>query len=126
MFLWKLNISSLESNLNANAKSLTNSTYYPSSTIYRSGQVVYLRCVGLTEKEIPANTELTIAIEGTIPSEYLPNNDMIFYPIISLGGKTIRVSIGSNGKITYTSPEKLETGFGLNMHLLYMTGKSNF
>ena len=118
--------SALENNLNANAKSLTNSTYYPSSTIYRSGQVVYLRCSGVTEKEISANLELTIAVEGTIPQEYLPNNNMIFYPIISSGGKIIRVSIGKNGKITYTSPEKLEAGFGINMHLSYMTGKSNF
>lgn len=118
--------STLKEQLNSNAKSLTNSTYYPSSTIYRSGQVVYLRCSGVTEKEIPANTELTIATEGTVPEEYRGNNDMIFYPIISLGGKTIRVFIGTNGKVTFTSPEKLEVGFGINMHVAYMTGKSNF
>ena len=118
--------SALKENLNSNGKSLTNSSYYPSSTIYRSGQVVYLRCSGVTTKEIPANTELTIATEGTVPEEYRGNNDMIFYPIISLGGKTIRVFIGANGKVTFTSPGKLEVGFGVNMHVAYMTGKSNF
>lgn len=43
-------------------KSLVNSTYYPTSSIYRCDQMVYLRCSGYTNKEIPANAELVINV----------------------------------------------------------------
>ena len=116
--------SALEDNFNSNGTSLTNSTYYPTSYIYRSGQDVYLRCAGITLKEVPADTEVTITL--TIPEKYRPNVDLVFYPNITIGGKTLRVAITKDGKITFTSPEKLEAGFAINMHITYMTGKSNF
>ena len=105
---------------------LTNSTYYPISYIYRSGQIVYLRCAGLTTKEIKAGTELTIAVEGTIPEKYRPHVNCIFFPIVMATGKILRVSVESTGKITYTAQEDINVGAGINLHVAFHTGKSAF
>lgn len=105
---------------------MINSTYYPTSYIYRSGQIVYLRCSGITAKEIKAGTELVVAVEGTIPEEYRPHVNLIFYQNISAAGKILRVSVDIAGKITFTAQEDLPTGFGINLHVIYHTGKAAF
>ena len=105
---------------------LTNSTYYPTSYIYRSGQMVYLRCAGLAVKEIKAGTELTIAVEGAIPEKYRPHVNCIFFPVVTDSGRILRVSVESTGKITYTAQEDINVGAGINMHVAFHTGKAAF
>lgn len=116
--------SALADNLNKNEVALTNSTYYPTSYMYRSGQEVYLRCAGLPSKEVPADSEFVISTG--IPEEYRPTVDLIFYPVVTIDGIVLRVSITKEGQVTYKPPVKLSTQTGINMHIAYMTGKSNF
>ena len=115
--------SALKDNLNKNEVALTNSTYYPTSYMYRSGQVVYLRCAGMPLKEIPADSEFVISTG--IPEKYRPIGDFIFYPTVTIYGIVVRVSITADGKVTYKPPVKLSTNVGINMHIMYFTGKSN-
>ena len=117
---------SLTDNLNQNRIELTNSSYYPDAICYRSGQIVYMKCSGTLEKEVPANAPYVIGIESMMPEAFRPNVNIVTYPNISLGGKNIKVEILTSGRVIFTSPEKLQVGFGLNMHFTYMTGKSNF
>ena len=114
----------LKDQCNQNRIELTNSSYYPATVGYRSGQVVYLKCAGTLAKEVPANAGYVVAL--SMPAEYCPNVDIAAYPNISYAGKNIKVEISTTGKVTFTTPEKLPVGFGLNMHFTYMTGKSNF
>lgn len=116
--------SALKDSLNKNEISLTNSTYYPTSYMYRAGQVVYLRCAGMPLKEIPADSEFVISTG--IPEEYRPIGDFVFYPVATIDGNVLRVSITADGKVTYKPPVKLSMNTGINMHVMYMTGKSNF
>lgn len=92
--------------------------------MYRAGQVVYLRCAGMPLKEVPADSEFTISTG--IPEEYRPIGDFIFYQTTTIDGTVLRVSITKEGKVTYKPHVKLSTQTGLNLHLAYMTGKSNF
>lgn len=94
--------------------------------MYRSGQAVYLRCAGNLAKEVPAEAEFFMATVGSIPEGFRPDIDLTFYPNISYAGKNIRVNIRTDGAVTFTSPEKLVAGFGINLHLAYMTGRSIF
>lgn len=108
--------------------SLTNSTYYPTSTIYRCGQVVYLRCSGFTNKEIPANSELVINVSfdnDSMDHLLCPQSPYIIYTPISYSA-ILRVSIDTSGKITYTSNVTIPNNTGINLHVLYMTGKNTF
>ena len=114
----------LKNQCNQNRIELTNSSYYPVTIGYRNGQVVYLKCSGILEKEVPANAGYVVAL--SMPAEYCPNVDITAYPNISYAGKNIKVDITTTGKVIFTTPEKLPIGFGLNMHFVYMTGKSNF
>lgn len=104
-------------------KTLTNSTYYPPSYLYKSGRSMYLRCAGLLTKDVPANTELTIAVAGSLPEEYYPDMNLIAFVPINLNGDLIRVSFDTEGKITYTSPKDLKTSNGLNLHVSYQNSK---
>lgn len=115
---------SLKNVFNLNSKQLTNSTYYPTSYMYRSGQNVYLRCSGTTTKEVPQGTELVVATEGTVPESFRPDIDLIFYAVVSPGGAIVRVAISTSGKVTFTAQEKLVEGFGVNLHVNYITGKN--
>lgn len=118
-------ITELKNNvIDLNSKQLTNSTYYPTSYMYRSGQNVYLRCSGTTTKEVPQGTELVVATEGTVPESFCPDIDLIFYTVVSPGGAIVRVSISTSGKVTFTAQEKLVEGFGINLHVNYITGKN--
>ena len=116
----------LKDNFNQNKIILNNSSYYPDVICYRSGQVVYMKCAGTTLKKVPADAGYVIGIESMMPEEYRPNVDLILYPNISYAGKNIKVEITTGGRVTFYTPEELPSGFGLNMHLTYMTGKSNF
>lgn len=75
-------------------------------------------------KEVPADSEFIIST--SIPEEYRPIVDFIFYPTVTIDGIVLRVSITKEGKITYKPPVNLSMQTGINMHLEYMTGKSNF
>lgn len=114
----------LKNVLNLNSKQLTNSSYYPTSYMYRSGQNIYLRCSGVTTKEVPQGTELVVATEGTVPESFRPDIDLIFYAVVSAGGAIVRVSVSASGKVTFTAQEKLVEGFGVNLHVNYITGKN--
>ena len=114
----------LKDQCNQNRIELTNSSYYPTTVGYRSGQVVYLKCAGTLAKEVPANAGYVVAL--SMPAEYCPNVDITAHPNISYAGKNIKIDISTTGKVTLTTPEKLPVGFGINMHFTYMTGKSNF
>lgn len=116
----------LTSNLNQNRIELTNSSYYPTTICYRSGQAVSMKCAGTLEKEVPANSPYVIGLESMMPEEFRPNADITAYPNISFAGKNIKVEIKTTGRVIFTTNEKLPIGFGLNMHFTYMTGKSNF
>lgn len=118
--------SALKAQFNLNSYTLTNSSYYPKGYMYRSGQAIYLRCAGNLTKEVPAEAEFFMATVGSIPEEFRPDIDLTFYPNISYAGKNIRVNIRTDGAVTFTSPEKLVSGFGINLHLSYMTGRSIF
>ena len=72
---------------------------------YRNGQVVYLKCSGILEKEVPANAGYVVAL--SMPAEYCPNVDITAYPNISYAGKNIKVDITTTGKVIFTTPEKL-------------------
>ena len=123
-FLYVIYNSALEGNLNKNEVSLTVSTYYPTSYLYRSGQVVYLRCAGLVKKEVAKGTEYTVTTNA--PAEYRPAVELILFAVVVIDGTTIRVRISPDGQITFTPSRDLIVGLGLNLHLMYMTGKSNF
>ena len=114
----------LKDQCNQNRIELTDSSYYPTTVCYRSGQVVYLKCSGTLTKDVPANAGYVVAL--SMPAEYCPNVDITAYPNISYAGKNIKINISTTGKVTLTTPEKLPVGFGINMHFTYMTGKSNF
>ncbi len=116
----------LAANFNQNRTELTNSSYYPDVVVYRSGQVVYMKCAGTLSKEVPANAAYVVGVESMMPEEFRPNANIVACPNISFAGKNIKVEIMSSGRVVFTSPEKLPVGFGLNMHFTYMTGKSNF
>lgn len=116
----------LKNNFNQNRIELTNSSYYPAAVCYRSGQTVYMKCSGVTTKEVPADSPYVIGLENMMPDAFKPNADITAYPEISLAGKRIKLEILSTGRVIFTSPEKLPEGFGINMHFTYMTGKSNF
>lgn len=116
----------LKDNLNQNRIELTNSSYYPTTICYRSGQMVYMKCSGTLTKEIPSDAGYVVATESMMPEEYRPNADITAYPNISFAGKNIKVEIKTTGRVIFTSPEKLPVGFGINMHFVYATGKSNF
>lgn len=118
--------SALDNQFNRNLVQISSSTHYPQIIMYRSGQMVYLKCAGVTQKEIASDTELVTAAANYIPEEYRPISDIVAYPNISLDGKQIRLSIAEDGRITFTSPEKLPLGFAVNLHFVYATGKSNF
>ena len=116
--------SALTDNLNKNEVALTVSTYYPTSYLYRSGQVVYLRCAGLVKKEVTEGTEYTITTNA--PNAYRPSVELILFAVSVIDGTIIRVRISPDGQITFTPSRDLIVGLGLNLHLMYMTGKSNF
>lgn len=122
----KANSSQLKDNLNQNRIELTNSSYYPTTICYRSGQMVYMKCSGTLTKEVPSDAGYVVATESMMPEEYRPNADITAYPNISFAGKKIKVKIKTTGRVIFTSPEKLPVGFGINMHFVYATGKSNF
>lgn len=121
-----LGMTSIKDNLNQNRIELTNSSYYPVTVCYRSGQTVYMKCAGTLEKEVPAEAGYVVGVESMMPEEYRPNVDITAYPIVSFAGKNIKIEIKATGRVIFTSPEKMPAGYGLNMHFTYMTGKSNF
>ena len=116
--------SALADNLNKNEVALTVSTYYPTSYLYRSGQEVYFRCAGLIKKEVEEGTEYTITTNA--PSAYRPTVELIMFKLAVIDGTRIRVRISPDGQITFTPSRTLPVGLGINLHLTYMTGKSNF
>lgn len=99
---------------------LTNSTYFPTSYLYRNGRAVYLKCAGYTLKEIPAELELTVATESNVPEEYRPDGDIVVYTPLAFDGTMIRVAFYETGKVTFTAPQKLSLGAGINVHLSFM------
>lgn len=111
-------------NLNKNEVALTVSSYYPTSYLYRSGQVVYLRCAGPVKQAVSEGTEYTVTTNA--PSAYRPSVELILFAVAVIDGTIIRVRISPDGQITFTSSRDLIVGLGLNLHLMYMTGKSNF
>lgn len=115
--------STLDNNFKVSVIQLTNSSYYPTSLLYRSGQIVYLRCSGLTMQEIPAGAEYVIAIESNVPEAARPPVDIVAYVSIS-EERRIRLYISKEGRITLKPAEKLVKGFGINLHFTYATGRA--
>nr|DAP07819.1 MAG TPA: Peptidase [Caudoviricetes sp.] len=118
-------VTAIKSQLNRNLISLTNSSYYPNANLYRSGQACYLRCAGYLAKDVTANSELTIGTASMMPSEYRPGTDLVFYITVINNGTIIEVRIYTDGRVTFVSPQKLTANTPINLHLSYMTGKSN-
>lgn len=119
-------VTAIKSQLNRNLITLTNSSYYPQTNLYRSGQVCYLRCAGYLAKDVTANSELTIGTASMMPSEYRPGTDLVFYITVINNGTIIEVRIYTDGRVTFVSPQKLIANTAINLHLSYQTGKSNF
>lgn len=113
---------SLNSNLNAANFTLTNSTYYPTTSVIVSGRVMQLQCAGLILKDVPANSEFVI---GTLPAAYRPSYKIIKYV---LGGGTtsrlFRISIDVDGKVTYTPTADIATGVGVNINETFIAKPS--
>lgn len=118
----KTEIDSLNSNLNAANFTLTNSTYYPTTSVIVSGRVMQLQCAGLILKDVPANSEFVI---GTLPAAYRPSYKIIKYV---LGGGTtsrlFRISIDVDGKVTYTPTADIATGAGVNINETFVSKPS--
>ena len=112
----------LNSNLNAANFTLTNSTYYPTTSVIVSGRVMQLQCAGLILKDVPANSEFVI---GTLPAAYRPSYKIIKYV---LGGGTtsrlFRISIDVDGKVTYTPTADIATGVGVNINETFVAKPS--
>lgn len=112
----------LNSNLNASNFTLTNSTYYPTTSVFVSGRVVQLQCAGLILKDVPANSEFVI---GTLPAAYRPSYKIVKYV---LGGGTtsrlFRISIDVDGKVTYTPTADIATGVGVNINETFVAKPS--
>ena len=112
----------LNRNLNASNFTLTNSTYYPTTSVFVSGRVVQLQCAGLILKDVPANAEFVI---GTLPAAYRPSYKIIKYV---LGGSTtsrlFRISIDVDGKVTYTPTADIATGVGVNINETFIAKPS--
>lgn len=112
----------LNSNLNAANFTLTNSTYYPTTSVIVSGRVMQLQCAGLILKDVPANSEFVI---GTLPAAYRPSYKIIKYV---LGGSTtsrlFRISIDVDGKVTYTPTADIATGVGVNINETFIAKPS--
>lgn len=112
----------LNSNLNAANFTLTNSTYYPTTSVIVSGRVMQLQCTGLILKDVPANSEFVI---GTLPAAYRPSYKIIKYV---LGGGTtsrlFRISIDVDGKVTYTPTADIATGVGVNINETFVAKPS--
>ena len=112
----------LNSNLNAANFTLTNSTYYPTTSVIVSGRVMQLQCTGLILKDVPANSEFVI---GTLPAAYRPSYKIIKYV---LGGGTtsrlFRISIDVDGKVTYTPTADIATGAGVNINETFVSKPS--
>ncbi|WP_346905080.1 hypothetical protein [Faecalicatena contorta] len=112
----------LNSNLNAANFTLTNSTYYPTTSVIVSGRVMQLQCAGLILKDVPANSEFVI---GTLPAAYRPSYKIIKYV---LGGGTtsrlFRISIDVDGKVTYTPTADIATGVGVNINETFIAKPS--
>lgn len=112
----------LNSNLNASNFALTNSTYYPTTSVFVSGRVVQLQCAGLILKDVPANSEFVI---GTLPAAYRPSYKIVKYV---LGGGTtsrlFRISIDVDGKVTYTPTADIATGVGVNINETFVAKPS--
>lgn len=112
----------LNSNLNASNFTLTNSTYYPTTSVFVSGRVVQLQCAGLILKDVPANSEFVI---GTLPAAYRPSYKIVKYV---LGGVTtsrlFRISIYVDGKVTYTPTADIATGVGVNINETFIAKPS--
>lgn len=112
----------LNSNLNAANFTLTNSTYYPTTSVFVSGRVVQLQCAGLILKDVPANSEFVI---GTLPAAYRPSYKIVKYV---LGGGTtsrlFRISIDVDGKVTYTPTADIATGVGVNINETFVAKPS--
>ena len=112
----------LNSNLNAANFTLTNSTYYPTTSVIVSGRVMQLQCAGLILKDVPANSEFVI---GTLPAAYRPSYKIIKYV---LGGGTtsrlFRISIEVDGKVTYTPTADIATGVGVNINETFIAKPS--
>ena len=112
----------LNSNLNAANFTLTNSTYYPTTSVIVSGRVMQLQCAGLILKDVPANSEFVI---GTLPAAYRPSYRIIKYV---LGGGTtsrlFRISIDVDGKVTYTPTADIATGVGVNINETFIAKPS--
>ena len=115
-------LASLNSNLNAANFTLTNSTYYPTTSVIISGRVMQLQCTGLILKDVPANSEFVI---GTLPAAYRPSYKIIKYV---LGGGTtsrlFRISIDVDGKVTYTPTADIATGVGVNINETFIAKPS--
>ena len=115
-------ITSLNSNLNAANFTLTNSTYYPTTSVIVSGRVMQLQCAGLILKDVPANSEFVI---GTLPAAYRPSYKIIKYV---LGGGTtsllFRISLDVDGKVTYTPTADIATGVGVNINETFIAKPS--
>lgn len=115
--------SSLTNNFDPGRIELNNSSYYPSSFMYKNGQFVYLRCAGITTKEVPANAEYVVGIESMIPEKYRPLSDITAFVNVTAETK-LKIIIKTTGRVSYVAPTKLVSGFGLNLHFIYATGRS--
>lgn len=90
--------------------------------------MVYLRCSGFTNREIPANAELVINVSFSnedMTNLLCPLSSYVIYTPISYTA-ILRVSIDTKGKITYTSNVTIPESTGINLHVCYMTGKNTF
>ena len=92
--------------------------------MYRSGQVVYLKCAGYMQKELAANGETTIATPSMIPEAFRPTVDLNFYEIVGSTKIIAKINIKQDGTILFSPLEKLVSDTGINVHLTYVTGKS--
>lgn len=111
-------VNQLNSNLNAAAFNLINSTYYPVTNVIVSGRIMQLHCAGLLDKDVPADAELVI---GTLPETYRPPYKIIKYGLCSAStNRLLRLSIDVDGKVTYALTADTAKGVGVNINETFL------
>ncbi len=111
-------VNQLNSNLNAAAFNLINSTYYPVTNVIVSGRIMQLHCAGLLYKDVPADAELVI---GTLPETYRPPYKIIKYGLCSAStNRLLRLSIDVDGKVTYALTADTAKGVGVNINETFL------
>ena len=123
-------LNEVRDNLNANRATANQGgtvlPLYPSIYIYRSGQVVFIRCSGNMQGQMDANIETVVATSGSLDQKYIPTSNIIAFLPFNSNGDLVRIEINTNGEISFMPTSDIASGAPFNLYFTYFTGKNNF